>query len=173
MHFEHPIRTEITFETFPDCDPPKYGDQYLDPRGQKWTVRGVKPARAWVLRNPPPPFEGFQVTIEPEWAMATIKSGEELIPIKGVRCSGSGWSGRVQRHTSPAQGFGEVTKNGVTYSWLLRVRDNKAVLRIGPQVDEYQESYFAGGVYETENDTLPADLVGFVRESLEYWIAAD
>lgn len=171
MHFGHPIRSEITFETFPDSDPPKRGDQYLDPRGKKWTVREVKPARPYVMRNPPPPFDGFQVTLEPEWAMATLHMGDELVPIKGVRCSGPGWSGRVRRHETPAQGFGEVTRDGVPYSWLLRVIDNKAVLRIGPKVDEHHESYFAGGVYETECVPLPADIMAFVRGSLEDWLS--
>lgn len=162
----------ITFEVFPEgYDPPRRGDAYHDPRGRTWTVREVRPARGYVLRDPNPGVEGYRVTLQPDFALHTIAVGEVLTPIEGIRCSGANWSGRIRRHTTPIQGFGEVRKDDVDYSWLLRVLDGEACVRIGSRVA--YENYFAGGLHEvTVRAPDVGALVPFVHNVLEQWVGA-
>ena len=141
------VRASYTFEVgLPEA--PKNRDRYRDPRGRIWTVQEVGKA-ALALRNPPPPFPMWNVTLEGEHAAYRIEPGEELVPVE-TRRSGMGWDGHL--YHEKAIGFGSVCQRlpgpeliygGNRWSWRYREVGREWILQVGPTVEYYSDFHDA------------------------------
>jgi hypothetical protein len=169
-----PLHAHFEYEVFEPGDPPKRGDVFLDPRGREWTVREVKDARGYLLRDPHPDHPGFRVTLEAKHGAYRIEPGEELTPKTGTRRSGPGWVGLVTLREAIPIGFGDVHCGGQKFSWYYRSLGGTWTLKIGKHVAT--DTYFEGGHLHFDGedpdpkDTLAAweridkALTGFVSD---------